>query len=63
MLYKQIIIPLKWPEFVIKACARAAMLYHIRNADKNNIQLELVFVKHYAPNICLSPNVAKFAVS
>ena len=26
-------------------------------------KLELVFIKHYAPNICLSPNMAKFAVS
>ena len=26
-------------------------------------QLELVFVKHYVPNICLSPNMAEFAVS
>ena len=26
-------------------------------------KLELVFVKHYAPNICLSPNMAEFAVS
>ena len=25
-------------------------------------KLELVFVKHYAPNICLSPNMAEFAV-
>ena len=25
-------------------------------------ELELVFVKHYAPNICLSPNMAEFAV-
>ena len=27
------------------------------------IKLEPVFVKHYAPNICLSLNMAKFAVS
>ena len=26
-------------------------------------KLELVFVKHYAPNIYLSPNMAEFAVS
>ena len=26
-------------------------------------KLELVFVKHYAPNNCLSPNMAEFAVS
>ena len=26
-------------------------------------KLELVFIKHYAPNICLSPNMAEFAVS
>ena len=26
-------------------------------------KLELVFVKHYAPNICLSPNMADFALS
>ena len=26
-------------------------------------KLELVFVKHYAPNICLSLNMAEFAVS
>ena len=30
---------------------------------RKNIKLELVFIKHYAPNICLSPNMAKFAVS
>ena len=29
----------------------------------NNNKVELVFVKPYAPNICLSPNMAKFAVS
>ena len=28
-----------------------------------NFKLELVFVKHYAPNICSSPNMAEFAVS
>ena len=28
-----------------------------------NIKLELVFVKHYAPNICFCPNMAEFAVS
>ena len=26
-------------------------------------KLELVFIKHYALNICLSPNMAEFAVS
>ena len=26
-------------------------------------KLELVFVKYYAPNICLSPNMTVFAVS
>ena len=30
---------------------------------QNKIKLELVFVKHYAPNICLSPDMAEFAVS
>ena len=29
----------------------------------HNAKLELVFVKHYAPNICLSPNMAEYAVS
>ena len=29
----------------------------------NKEQLDLVFVKHYAPNICLIPNMAEFAVS
>ena len=31
--------------------------------DLKKHQLELVFVKHYAPNICLPLNMAKFAVS
>ena len=33
------------------------------NIYKHSIKLELVFVKHYAPNICLSPGMAEFAVS
>ena len=35
---------------------------HARTKQKHN-ELKLVFVKHYAPNICLSRNMAKFAVS
>ena len=30
---------------------------------KNEKKLELVFVKQYASNICLSPNMAEFAMS
>ena len=35
----------------------------VRLALPRDFELELVFVKHYAPNICLSPNMAKFVVS
>ena len=33
------------------------------NSLQWNVKLELVFIKHYAPNICLSSNMVKFAVS
>ena len=55
-LKPDIILGFRW-NHVIGKCN------HWNNIEATSEQLEMVFIKHYAPNICLSPNMAKFAVS
>ena len=56
------------PNIMILALAVLQIFYSqgsigLQWESRKNVELELVFVKHYAPNICLSPNMAKFAVA
>ena len=48
---------LGWPFFFFFSYRKSMKII------QNTLKLVLVFVKHYAPNICLSPNMAEFAVS
>ena len=59
-----------WPHRVARHACLKALKQHNNKTPfpmrwliyRNFKKLELVFVKHYAPNICLPLNMAKFAV-
>ena len=51
--------------FIKRKQTRTHELLNIGLASKStkSYELELVFIKHYAPNICLPQNMAEIAVS